>query len=89
MIITSEKNLKTYEQKVISLTITIQAKTALRKAKISERLATIKEREMKEKQYLTDRAERLREMAIIRKLQDIVKKRLATMSAYLKQNVSA
>jgi hypothetical protein len=35
---------------------------------MSERLATIKEREMKERQYTIDKQEREREMAIIVKL---------------------
>ena len=89
MITTSENNLKLYMKKVVYLTTKIKVKTILKNAKISERLATIKEREMKEKQYLSDKAEREREMAIIRRLQDIVKKRLANMTQYLKKNTDS
>jgi hypothetical protein len=89
MIVTSEKNLKAYNAKVAKLTVEIAGKIALRNSKISERKATIKERETKEKQYLSDKAERENEMKIIRRLQKIVKERLANMSKYLKSQTGA
>jgi hypothetical protein len=89
MIVVSEKHLILYNKKIVQLTLEIESKTKIRNSKISERIATIKEREVKEAQYLADKAEREREMAVITKLQKIVKERLAKMSSYLKENVDA
>jgi len=89
MIVTSEKNLKTYRDKVAKLTIEINIKTKLRANKIKEREETIKERELKEKQYEEEKRQRADEIAIVEKLQKIVKTRLANMTKYLKDNTGS
>lgn len=89
MIVTSEKNLETYEKRVAKLTLEIETDEKIRKSKISERNATIKERETKENAYKEEKKERAEDMRIVRKLQHIVKTRLDNMTAYLKTQTGA
>jgi chromosome segregation ATPase len=89
MIVTSNKNLKTYRKKIVSLTAEIGVKTRLRNNKKGERKVTVKERMMKKKQWEEDSRERKSEMVVVRRLQKIVKTRLASMSSYLKKETNA
>jgi hypothetical protein len=85
MIGTSNKHMVEYGAKVQKLKTEIIAKTKLRDAKSAEKKATADERNVKEKQYNDEKADRSEEVSVVERLQKIVLTRLATMSKYLKE----
>ncbi len=89
MILQSNRNKKKYNTKIRRLTRRIGSKKSFRKASIKERKARIAERRIKKGQYLKDKKQRGDEEKVIRKLQKIVKTRLANMSAFLRKHTGA
>jgi len=87
MIIQETKNHKLYVQRVAELIVKIAQTRKLRKAKIAEKNATIKERLAKKRRYLADKAQRDEERRVIQRIDSIVKRRLANMSKYLKERI--
>jgi len=87
MIIQETKNHKLYVQRVAELIVKIAQTRKLRKAKIAEKNATIKERLAKKRRYLADKAQRDEERRVIQRIDTIVKRRLANMSKYLKERI--
>lgn len=78
------KNKATYDDNVKKLGVKINGEQALVVSMTAEMKATIAERDAKEKQYLADKAERDNERVVIKRLQEIVKQRLANMSKFLR-----
>jgi hypothetical protein len=87
MIIQETKNHKLYVQRVAELIVKIAQTRKLRKAKIAEKNATIKERLAKKRRYLADKAQREEERRVIHRIDVIVKQRLENMSNFLKERV--
>jgi hypothetical protein len=77
-------NLDRYNKKIISLTLTIKIRVSLLKSRRTELAQTRKTLLEKENRYQRDKKKRAQENAIIRKLQRIVKDRLARMSQFLR-----
>lgn len=81
-------NLDTYIKKINSLTLTIKIRRDLLRARRSELAQTKKTLIEKEARYQRDKKKRAQENAIIRKLQRIVKDRLARMSQFLRSKAN-
>jgi len=81
-------NLEKYKKKINELTVTIKIRRDLLRTRKTELKNTRRERQQKENAYNRDKKKREEEKAIIRKLQKIVKDRLARMSAFLKGTVN-
>jgi DNA repair exonuclease SbcCD ATPase subunit len=87
MVVEESRNHKLYIRRVAELTVKLAQTRKLRKAKIAEKVATIKEREAKERRYLADKAQRDEERSVIKRIEAIVVRRLANMSKYLNSQV--
>jgi chromosome segregation ATPase len=81
-------NLDAYIKKINELTLTINIRVSLLHSRELELKNTTNERVTKENQYNADKAHRTQEKATIQRLQKIVKDRIATMSKFLRSNVS-
>jgi len=81
-------NLAKYVKKINELTVTIKIRRDLLRTRKTELKNTKKERQQKEAAYNRDKKKREEEKDIIRKLQRIVKDRLARMSQFLKGQVN-
>jgi len=77
-----------YIKKITELTVTIKIRKSLLATRKGELVITKKEKMMKKATYNRDKKKRSEENAIIRKLQKIVKDRLARMSQFLKSKVN-
>jgi len=88
MIEISEKNLKVYSNKIDEIKLEIIRKERIKANKEIELKNTIKEREVKEYQYNTEKEERNKERQIINKLQEISNKRIEQMYHYLNFNTA-
>lgn len=82
-------NIKDYTEKVAKLSAEREENLKLKESKENELQLTIKERQDKENQYNSDKAERANEKNVIQKLQKIVQERLANMSKFLRDNTGA
>ncbi len=87
MIVQETANHKLYVKRVAELIVKIAQTRKLRKAKIAEKKATIAERLAKKKRYLADKAQRDEERRVIKRIDEIVKRRLANMSKYLANSI--
>jgi len=81
-------NLERYIKKINELTVTIKIRKSLLKTRKTELANTRKEKIQKQARYNRDKAKRSQEEGIIRKLQKIVKDRLARMSQFLRGKVN-
>lgn len=81
-------NLEGYVKKINELTLTINIRNSLLSSRQAELKNTIQERATKLNQYNTDTAHRAQENGTIRRLQKIVRERLASMSKFLRSNVN-
>jgi hypothetical protein len=88
MIVEETKNHATYVRRVAELTVQIAQTIKLRNGKIAEKNATIKERLAKKARYEEDKAQRDEERRVIKRIDAIVKRRLANMSKYLNENLA-
>jgi len=77
-----------YEKTITELSVTIKIRKNLLVTRQRELGITKQERFMKESNYNRDKKKRSEEKKIIRKLQRIVKDRLARMSQFLKGKVN-
>jgi chromosome segregation ATPase len=77
-------NLARYKKKINELTVTIKIRVELLRSREQELRNTRTELQTKEARYQRDKKKRAEENAIIRKLQRIVKQRLAKMSQFLR-----
>jgi len=77
-----------YEKIITDISVTIKIRKALLKTRTTEMKVTKEERFMKEANYNRDKKKRSQEKKIIRRLQKIVKDRLARMSQFLKAKVN-
>jgi len=77
-----------YEKIITDISVTIKIRKALLKTRAREMSVTKEERFMKEANYNRDKKKRSQEKKIIRRLQKIVKDRLARMSQFLKAKVN-
>jgi len=82
-------NLTKYKKRINDLTVTIKIRRSLLKTRKTELANTKTERMQKEARYNRDKKKRAEEDTIIRKLQKIVKDRLARMSQFLRSKVNA
>jgi len=80
---------KEYSDKVTALTVEIASLSGIKTSKEEERDATIKERQTKETQYLSDKFERDGERKLIERLQGIVRERMNSVSKFLKAENSS
>jgi len=80
-------NKSKYEKIITDISVTIKIRKALLKTRVREIGVTKEERFMKESNYNRDKKKRSQEKKIIRRLQKIVKDRLARMSQFLKGKV--
>ena len=87
MIIDETRNYKSYVRRVNEITKNLGQLRKLRKAKKAEKKAAENEKDVKERKYKTDKAQRDEERRVIKKIQKIVKRRLANMSAYLNSKI--
>jgi hypothetical protein len=83
-----EKRWNAYVKEVARLKQKIADKERLLKAYQSQLTNAINERLAKERRYLADKAQRNTERKVIEKVQKIVQRRLANMTAYLKTQVN-
>lgn len=83
-----QANLDHYLKRITDLTLTINIRTSLLNSRILEHKNTVAERLQKLNQYNNDTAHRAQENKTIRRLQKIVKERLASMSKFLRANVN-
>jgi chromosome segregation ATPase len=81
-------NLAKYVKKINELTVTIKIRRDLLRTRKVELKNTKKERQQKEAAYNRDKKKREEEKGIIRKLQRIVKDRLARMSQFLRSKTN-
>jgi hypothetical protein len=88
MIVEETKNHALYVRRVAELTVKIAQTRKLRDGKIAEKVATIKERLAKKARYEEDKAQRDEERRVIKRIDAIVKRRLANMSKYLNENLA-
>lgn len=89
LIVEQTNRIKEYTEKVAKLEVTLQETQKLKDNKEHELKLTIKERQDKENQYNSDKAERASEKAVIQRLQKIVQERLNNMSKFLRSNTGA
>jgi Txe/YoeB family toxin of Txe-Axe toxin-antitoxin module len=87
MIVQETKNHAAYVKRVAELIIKIAQLRKLRNAKIAERNATIAERLAKKKAYLARKAQRDEERRVMKRIDNIIKTRLANMSKYLNNSI--
>merc|ERR1711976_596718 len=83
-----DENRQAYEAEIARLIAKIAAEKDLLAQKEKTLAATIKERADKKAQYESDKAERNEEKTVIKRLQEIIQKRLANMSAFLRGHVN-
>jgi hypothetical protein len=81
-------NLARYIKKINELTVTIKIRVQLLRSRQQELKNTRIELQTKEARYQRDKKKRAEENAIIRKLQRIVRERLARMSQFLKSKAN-
>ena len=81
-------NLDGYIKRINDLILTLNIRNSLLSSREVELKITIQERATKLNQYNLDTAHRSQENTTIRRIQKIVKERLATMSKYLRSNVN-
>jgi hypothetical protein len=89
MIADSEKNLALYNDQLKKIIKQIGDLKTLRASKQKEKEDTIREKDLKEKAYFTEKEERTEERRVVEKLIDIVEKRLKNMSEYVSKNTGA
>jgi len=82
-------NLKNYNEQIAKLTVKIEEEEKLQASKEAELASNIKERQDKENQYNSDKAERDNERRVIERIIKIVEERLANMSKFLKEQTHA
>merc|ERR1711976_245039 len=83
-----DENRQAYEAEIARLIPKIDADKDLLAQKEKTLAATIKERADKKAQYESDKAERNEEKTVIKRLQEIIQKRLANISAFLRGHVN-
>jgi len=83
-----QTNLDGYLKKINELTLTINIRLSLQHSRETELKNTETELTTKLTQYHTDTVHRTKEKAVIQRVQNIVKERLAAMSRFLRKSVN-